>query len=188
MGSKEQRTKAIDKLENELNGATGIYLTDITKINVAKITRLRGEFRKQGIRYVVVKNSLARKALDRCGKSGINGYFKGQVGVAITKTESTVPARIIKDFHKENKELLGVKVAYVDGEIFSGEQVERLADIPSREVLLSMLLGVFQAPMANLAGALNGVLAKLTGTLEAVRQQKESGAAKPADEQTATNV
>ena len=181
MSTKTERTKTIEVLEKEFKEAKGIYLTDINKIDVEKITKLRNEIRKKGMKYLVVKNTLARIALERCGKKELTPFLKGQVGVVVAGgQESMAPARIIRDFQKEcakqNKELelLSVKVAYIDGTTFSGKETARLADIPPRDVLLSQLLGVLQAPMAKIAATLNSVLTTFAGTLDAVRRKKES--------------
>jgi large subunit ribosomal protein L10 len=174
MSTKIERTQVIDSLEKEFRQASGIYLTDINRISVEKISKLRVNFRTKGIKYVVVKNTLARKACERCGMNDLVPFLKGAVGIALSKSESLTPAKIIKDFQKDNKDLLEVKVAYVDGTLFSTRDTLRLADIPPREVLLAQLLGCLQAPMANLAGTLNGVLVKFAGTLESLKNQKES--------------
>jgi large subunit ribosomal protein L10 len=174
MSTKQERTRTIEVLENEFRQAGGIYLTDINRISVEKISRLRVNFRKKGIKYLVVKNTLAKIACERCGKKDLIPYLKGTIGVALSKNEPLSPAKIIKDFQKENKELLEIKVASVDGTLFGMQDALRLADIPPREVLLAQLLGCLQAPMANLAGTLNGVLVKFAGTLESLKNQKES--------------
>ena len=174
MSTRTERTAAIDQLEKEFSEATGIYLTDFNGIDVGKITKFRSELRAQNINYIVVKNTLARIALERCGKSEMNEYFKGPIGVAVTKEEATAPARVIKDFKKEFKDLLGVKVAYLDGSLFSSEQIEVLANLPSREVLLAQFLSCLQAPIANFAGALNNIMGKFVGVLDAVKNKKES--------------
>jgi len=174
MSTRTERNEAIAVLENEFQQSQGIYLTDINKIDVEKISRLRVNFRKRGIKYIVVKNTLAKIACERSGKIELVPYLKGPVGVALARQESMVPAKIIKDFQKESKDLLAVKVAYVDGTLFNGDDAVKLADIPSREVLLSQLLGCLQAPLANLAGSLSGILVKFAGTLEGLKVQKES--------------
>jgi large subunit ribosomal protein L10 len=173
MFTREERSQIIERLEKEFNEAKGIYLTNIDKIDVNKISQLRAELRKNDLTYVVVKNTLARIAAERSGKGEIASFLKGPTGVVIAKNEPTIPAKIIKEFRKTNKDLLDIKAAYVEGAVFNAEQTERLADIPSREVLLSQLLSVLQAPVANLAGALGGILTKFVGTLEAVKNQKE---------------
>ena len=173
MATRTERTQIIDKLEKEFKGATGIFLTDFTNINVEKITKLRTDFRSAGVKYIVVKNSLARIALERCGLEKLVPYLQKPVGVAITRGEATSPAKIIKDFRKKDKNLLDLRVAYIDGALFDSAQTDRLADLPSKEVLLSQLLSCLNAPMANFVGVLNGILVKLVGTLNAVKNAKE---------------
>lgn len=173
MSTKTERCQQIEKLQREFVEARGIYLTDIDRISVAKITQLRAELRKNGLKYIVVKNSLARIALERTGKDGIAHFLTGKVGVVVAKGEATVPARVIRDFHKDNRDLLKLKAAIVEGTVFDGAQAERLADIPSREVLLSQLLSCLQAPMSRFVGALSGILGNLVGILQAVKEQKE---------------
>ena len=174
MFSRSERNRKIETLEAMFGGAIGIYLTDINRIDVAKMTQLRAEFRKQGLQYLVVKNTLAKIALERSGRTDIMPFIEGPVGIAFANEEATAPARVIRDFQKANKELLEVKAMYVEGAVLPGSDCSRLADIPSREVLLSQLLGCLKAPMQKVAGGLNGILVKFAGTLEAVRAKKES--------------
>jgi large subunit ribosomal protein L10 len=172
MSTKAERTLAIEKLEKEFSGASGIYLADNNKISVAQVTKLRVAVRKQGMRFIVVKNSLAQLAAKRSGKESISGFFKGPTAVIVAPGDSCAPAKIIRDFQKDNKDLLAVKAAYVDGSVFSAEQVLKLADIPSREVLLAQFLGCLKQPMTRLAGSLGGIITKLAATLDAVKDQK----------------
>jgi large subunit ribosomal protein L10 len=174
MSTRTERTAAIDVLEKEFSGAKGIYLTGINKITVQQMTKLRTNFRKQGVKYIVVKDTLARIACERTGKKELAPFLKGSIGVAFASKESMAPAKIIKDFQKDNKDLLDIKIAQVDGTVFGAADALRLADIPSREALLSQLLGLLQAPMGNLAGSLNAIMVKLAGTLESVKNQKET--------------
>jgi large subunit ribosomal protein L10 len=177
MSTRSERTKSIEVLEKEFKDAKGIYLTDNNKIDVARISKVRVALRKKGMKYIVVKNTLAKIAAEKCGKKELAPYFKGQIGVVVAQQDGMAPAKIIKDFQKEfakdNKELLEVKVAYVDGTAFTGKDTARLAEIPSREVLLSQLLGVLSAPMSKFAGTLNGVLTTFAQTLDAVKVKKE---------------
>ena len=172
MSTRNERNAAIETLEKEFQEADGIYIANNFKINVEKITQLRATFRKAGVKYIVVKNKLAQNAAKNAEKEDLVPFFKGPTGVAFVSKESTIPAKIIRDFQKENKNLLDLKAAYVDGTVLSGEEAIRLADIPSREVLLAQLLGCLQAPMGNLAGVLNGIFCKLTGTLSALKDKK----------------
>jgi large subunit ribosomal protein L10 len=172
MSTRAERTEVIDELEKAFRGAKGIYVTDNNKITVEVVTRLRTELRKGGIRYMVVKNTLAKEACKRVGIESLNGYFKGPTAVAVASKDGAAPAKVLRDFRKELKELLEVRAAYVDGTLFSGAQTEKLADLPIRETLLAQLLGVLKAPVGNMAGVLNGILTKFVRTLDAVKEKK----------------
>jgi large subunit ribosomal protein L10 len=174
MSTKTERTVEIDKLEKAFGEARGIYVADNNKINVAQVTKLRADIRKKGMRFIVVKNTLAKIAAKKSGKEGIGSFFKGPTAVVVAKDDAAAPAKVFKDFQKENKDLLTVKVAYVDGTIFNADEVRKLADIPSREVLLAQLLGCLKAPMGNFAGVLSGILTKFVRTLDAVREKKST--------------
>jgi large subunit ribosomal protein L10 len=175
MFTRIERTQKIEVLEKMFGSAIGIYLTDINRISVSRMTALRRAFRKNGLQYVVVKNKLAKIALERCGKPDIVPYLKGQMGVVFAQKEATAPARIIRDFQRDNKDLLGVLAVYVEGTLYDGAACNRLADVPSREVLLAQMLSCLQAPVQNVACALNNVMVKLAATVDAVRAQKEAG-------------
>jgi len=174
MSTRTERTSVIEELEQEFRGAKGIYVTDNHKITVEAVTKLRSELRKSGVRFIVVKNTLAKEACAKVGIDSLNSYFKGPTAVAVAPKDSTVPAKILRDFRKEYKDLLEVKAAYVDGSLFVGEQATRLADLPSREVLLAQLLGVLKAPIGSMAGVLSGVLTKFVRTLDAVKEKKSA--------------
>ena len=174
MATRTERTAVIDNLEKEFREAKGIFIADNHKINVEKITALRSTFRKAGVRYIVVKNTLAQTAAKKIGREDLAPFFKGPTGVAIAKNDGTVPAKIFRDFQKDNKELLALKAACVDGSVFNAVDALRLADLPSREALLSQLLGCLQAPMGKFAGSLNGILGKFVGTLNALKDKKAS--------------
>lgn len=174
MATRVERSAVIDKLENDFRDAKGIFLADYNRINVEKVTALRANFRKGGVRYTVVKNKLAQNAVKRIGKEELAPYFRGPTAVAFSKNEGVSPAKIIRDFQKENKGLLQVKVACVDGTLFDAETALQLADLPSRDVLLSQLLCCLRAPMGKLVGSMSGIFTKLVGTLTALKEKKES--------------
>jgi large subunit ribosomal protein L10 len=172
MSTKVERTLAIEKLTKVFSGAAGIYLADNNKISVSQVMKLRVNVRKKGMRFIVVKNSLARIAAQRSNKKSIADFFKGPTAVIVASDDVAAPARIIKDFQKENKNLLAVKAAFVDGSVFSADEVLKLADIPNREVLLAQFVGCLKQPMSRLAGALDGIITKLVGTIDAVKGKK----------------
>ena len=170
--TKAQRNDALNELQSHFQDARGIYIADNNKLDVARTTKIRNTVRKEGMQFFVVKNTIAKIAARRTGKENIESFFKGPVAVIISKNDPAAPAKIFKEFQKDNKDLLSVRAAYVEGSVFSSEQVMQLADLPSREVLLSQLLGCLKAPMGNLAGTLGGILTKFVRTLDAVKEKK----------------
>jgi large subunit ribosomal protein L10 len=174
MFTRAERNGKIEALEGMFGKALGIYLTDINRIDVGRITQLRRELRKEGFQYLVVKNKLAQIALERCGKTDIASFLQGPIGVVFADEDATAPARVLRDFQRDNKNLLEVKAIYVEGALLPGSECTRLADIPSREVLVAQLLSCLQSPVQKMATSLSGILSKFANALEQVRAQKES--------------
>ncbi len=174
MFTRAERNSKIETLEGMFGNALGIYLTDINRIDVGRMTRLRSELRKEGYQYLIVKNKLAKIALERCGKTDIAPYLQGPIGIVFANEEATGPARVLRDFQRSNKDLLEVKAVYVEGSLLPGSECSRLADIPSREVLLAQLLSCLQSPVQKIATSLSSIMGKFANALDQVREQKES--------------
>lgn len=174
MSSRTERTELIAQLTADFGAASGLYFTAYETITVEKISELRRELRAVGGKYVVVKNTLARKALEANDLGEISSELKGPIGVAIATTDATGPAKVLKEFNKKNKDVTEVKAAVLDGTVFTGADVAKLADLPSREELYSMFLSCLQAPVQKLAGTLDGIITNFVRTVDAVRVKKES--------------
>jgi large subunit ribosomal protein L10 len=130
---------------------------------------LRRRFRKGGVEYVVIKNSLALRAVNQSGLVGTK--LKGPTGIVISR-DPVSAAKVLTDFAKEF-EKPGVKGGLLDGKAIDKAQIAKLATMPSREQLLANLGAALQSPLAGFAGALNGVLSTFAGALEALRAQRE---------------
>lgn len=174
MSSREERTELIEGLKAEFGSASGLYFTAYESITVEKISELRRELRAVGGKYIVVKNTLARIALEANDLNGIASELKGPIGVAIASTDATGPAKVLKEFNKKNNDVTMVKAAVLDGTVFLGADVAKLADLPSREELYSMFLSCLQAPVQKFAGTINGILENFVRTVDAVRVKKEN--------------
>ena len=175
MNVKEKKQATVDELHNKLNSAKGFYLTDFTGLTVKKVTELRSRLRKAGVEYVVVKNTLAERALEGLDvPSSVADFFKGPTAVAISVEDAVAPAKVLVDFAKENDNRPAMKAAVVESKAYTAEQVERLAKLPGREQLLSELAGAFEAPMAQMLFLLQAKMQEMLGLLEALRAQKES--------------
>jgi large subunit ribosomal protein L10 len=157
--NKTERQETVESLAARLKDAPSVYVTDFTGLNVLRMTELRRRLRAAGVSYVVVKNTLAQRALAANGITTLDDHLAGPTGLMLTK-DALAAAKVLGDFVKEFDKP-SVKVGLVDGKTVSPEHVKRLGEIPSREVLL-----------AQIAGAFNGLLYSFVGALEALREQR----------------
>ena len=166
---RDEKEALVSELKTKMSGAKALYYTDFTGLNVKQMTDLRRRFRKGGVEYVVIKNSLALRAVNQSGLTGTK--LKGPTGIVIGKDPVTA-AKVLTDFRKEH-EKPEVKGGLLDGKAIDKAQIAKLATMPSREQLLANLGAALQSPLAGFAGALNGVLSTFAGALEALRAQRE---------------
>lgn len=168
-----QKEQLVTELREKIKGAKALYYTDFTGLNVKRMTNLRRRLRKEGVEYVVIKNTLALRAVNESGLTGQR--LKGPTGVVIAK-DPVAAAKLLSEFAKENDQKPSVKGGLLDGMQIDEAQVKRLADMPSREQMLAQLGGALQAPLAGFAGALNGLLYQFVGALDALKTQREGAA------------
>jgi large subunit ribosomal protein L10 len=140
------------------------------------MTELRRRLRKANVEYVVIKNTLALRAVNESGLVGER--LRGPTGLVVAK-DAVTAAKLITDFAKENDKRPSVKGGMFEGKAIDTAQVTKLASMPSREQMLSDLGASMQAPMAMFAGAMNGLLTMFAGAVDALRVQREEGAAAP---------
>lgn len=171
--SKTERQATVESLAEQLRGSPNVFLTDFTGLNVLRMTELRRRLRAAGVQYVVVKNTLVQRAFAATGVSALDEHLAGPTGLVLSGTDPLAGARVLTEFAREF-ERPAIKIGLVDGKPVTAEQVKRLASLPPREVLLSQLAGYIQAPMAQFAGAMNGLLYQMVGALEALRSQRSA--------------
>jgi len=168
------KVETVEELARKLGNAKGVVLADFTGLNVENITQLRRNCRASETEFVVVKNTLARLAVKEAGLDGLEAYLQGPTGWAITRADSVTPAKVLSDFAKEHK-LPKIKGGYIDGNALSPDQVERIAELPTKPVLIAQILGLIQSPVQGLAGGLHAVMTGLAIAVEEIRKQKETG-------------
>ena len=168
---RSEKDQLVAELTGKLKGASAIYYTDFTGLNVKRMTELRRRFRKAGVEYVVIKNTLALRAVNESGLAGER--LRGPTGLVVG-TDPVAAAKVLSDFARENDQKPAVKGGMLDGRQIGVEQVKALANLPSREQLLAELAGGLQAPLASFVGAMNGLLYMFAGALDALRTQRES--------------
>jgi large subunit ribosomal protein L10 len=165
------KEKLVAELKEKLSGAKALYYTDFTGLNVKRMTDLRRRLRKANVEYVVIKNTLALRAVNESGLVGTR--LKGQTGLVIAK-DAVAAAKVLADFAKENEQRPAVKGGLLEGKALDVNQVKQLATMPSREQMLAELGAGLQAPMAAFVGALSGLFYMFAGALEGLKQQRES--------------
>ena len=176
IATKERKAETVQALVGRLRRSPTIYLTDFTGLDVARLTELRRKLRAAGVEYVVVKNTLAKRAFGEARVAGLEAHLEGPTGLVLAGDDPVAAAKVLTDFAKENA-TLAVKVGLVEGKAIAPDQVTRLAHLPSKMELLGQLGGALQAPLAGLVGAMNGLLTMMVGALEALKDQRASGAA-----------
>ena len=155
----ELKKELVESIKSELKEANSIVFVDYRGITVAEDTAMRKEFRENNVKYKVFKNRLLVRALNDLNITGFDEkMFEGTTAVAYS-TDEVAPAKV---FCKHQKDLnkMAVKFGIVNGQIMDKAQVEELAEIPSKEVLIAMLLGTLNAPVSALARALNAIAEK----------------------------
>ena len=165
-----EKEQLVVELKDKLSTAKSLYYTDFTGLNVKRMTDLRRRLRKANVEYVVIKNTLALRAVNESGL--VSTKLKGQTGLVIAK-DAVAAAKVLSDFAKENDARPAVKGGLLEGKQLDVEQVKKLASMPSREQMLAELGAGLQSPLAAFAGALNGLLYMFAGALEGLRTQRE---------------
>ncbi len=166
MAKIEIKQPIVDEIKSKVEGATTVVLVDYRGLNVEQDTRLRKNLREAGCEYKVYKNTLMRRAFEGTDCAQLDSLLEGLSAIAISKDDATAPIRILNNMAKE-AEALEFKAAIVEGNFYDAEGVKALASIPSREELISKLLGSLQSPITNLARVLKQIAEKGDSAAEA---------------------
>jgi large subunit ribosomal protein L10 len=167
------KEQLVDELKTKIGGAKALYYTDFSGLNVKSMTELRRRLRKQGVEYVVIKNTLALRAVNESGLVGER--LRGPTGLVVAK-DPIAAAKVITDFAKENDSRPSVKGGLFEGRPLDAKQVTKLANMPSREQMLAELGASMQAPIAGIAIAMNSLLSMFAGAVDALKKQREAAA------------
>jgi large subunit ribosomal protein L10 len=170
---KDQKIQFTDEIQSKLADASAFYLTDFTGMNVKQMTQFRRRLRAEGVEYVVVKNTLAQRAVTALDLPDIAAFFTGPTGLVIGQHDPVAAAKVLTTFAKEFDNKPAIKAGVVERKGIRPEEIRTLADLPPREVLLAQIAGGLQAPMARLAGGMQNLLAGLARAVDALRQQRE---------------
>jgi len=171
--NKENKQQLVTELHEKLQRAKAVFLADFRGMNVDKATTLRNELRKASVEYRVVKNTLLELASRETDKESLSPHFAGPTAIALTYDDPVAAAKVLSKFAKEQQNVFKLKAGVLSGKIISVPDIQALADLPSREVLIAKLLGTIQAPTANFVGVLAAVPGSFVRVLNAIKSKKE---------------
>ena len=173
----EQKKTIVSDLRAQLSNAVVTVLTDYHGLNVAEMTDLRNQLREAGAYYRVVKNTLTKRAIDGFDyASEFKAHLKGTIGIVWALEDPISPAKVLREFAKKY-EKFSVSVAALDGVVYSGEQLKKLADMPSKDELRARLLGTIQAVPAKFLSVLEAVPRDFIRVLAARKKDLEEKSA-----------
>lgn len=152
----EQKKQIVADITEKLANSKATVVVDYRGLSVAQVTDLRKQLREAGVDFKVFKNTLVRRAAEGADLADLNEHLVGPTAIAFSEEDVIAPAKILNDFAKEN-EALKIKAGVIEGQVSDAAEVKALANLPSREGLLSMLANVLQAPVRNFALATKAV-------------------------------
>lgn len=168
----------IDEVQNlieRLRDAKSIVLVDYKGINIEQVDELRNRLRNENVDYFVSKNTFIKIALNEVGVTALDSSCVGPTAVAVSKVDEVTPARVLVNFKKEvmgDKEFPTLKMGYVAGTKMDVNDLVKLADLPTRDQLLSMVLQGFNAPITGFVGACSGIIRKFVYAVDAIAKEK----------------
>lgn len=152
----EVKKKIVEDIRERLEKSKSTIITEYKGLTVTEMNELRKQLREAGVEFSVLKNTLTRRAAEQANLSVINEHLVGPTAIAFSYDDVIAPAKVLHNFSKEHEQLK-LKAGVIEGEVVSLDEIKALAQLPSREGLISMLLSVLQAPIRNFALAVKAV-------------------------------
>ncbi len=171
--NKGNKKEIVAQMHESLTKAKAVFVTDFRGMTVSKATNLRTELRNASVEYKVFKNTLLDLAAKDTDVALLSPYLKGPTAVAITYDDPVAAAKVLNKFAKEADSNLVLKAGVLSGKLLDVNQIQALADLPSKEVLIAKMLGSLQAPATNFVGVLAAVPGSFVRVLDAIRAQKD---------------
>ncbi|MBN2009564.1 50S ribosomal protein L10 [candidate division KSB1 bacterium] len=170
--ARPDKEQIVADLTERLKVAKSLLLTDFTGLNVEEISALRTQLREAEVEYTIVKNTLARLSVEQLGISQLLKHLQGPTAIALGLNDPIAPAKVITEFSKK-KDKPTLKAYYLDGDVYEGSQIDDLAKLPGREVLLGQVVGTIAAPLTGFVTALQNLLQQLVVALNEIKKLKE---------------
>lgn len=174
--ARPEKVAAVKEIRQDLHESVAVFVTDYRGLKVSQLGQLRNRLREVGTEYKVVKNTLTSLAAEDVAGDEFKSLLVGPTAVAYAKEDPVATAKALSDFARESR-ILKVKGGLLEGSVIGPEDVQALAELPPREVLLAKVVGGMQAPISGFVSVLQGTLRKFVYALDAVREQKEQASA-----------
>jgi large subunit ribosomal protein L10 len=169
---KEEKEEKIEEIKGFIKNASSMFLVNYSGVNVADINKLRAEFRKEGINYKVLKNTLFKKALQQTsGYDSFNSQLVGMIGVAFVSENFVSAAKIIKKYFDE-KQKFSFKGCYIESTFYGIEQLNTIASMPTKNEIMSGIVGSIAAPATGIVGAINAVIRDLVSVIDEISKKE----------------
>ena len=170
--NKNEKAEIIAQAKELIKNSTALYLTDYSKINVADISEIRNQFRKDGVKYRVFKNTLFKRALVESGKfEKLADHLEGMTGFAFASTNPVAPAKIIKKYN-DTSQKLPLKACYIETQYYDGSRLAELAVLPTKGELIAGILGSLNSPASGIVGSIAAVIRNLVSVIDEVSKKK----------------
>ena len=155
-----EKQAIVEALTARIKSASAGVFVDYKGITVEQDTALRTEMRREGVDYSVVKNTLVHFAINNAGYSELDNVLNGTTSLATATGDPITPFRILNDYSKKLNDKFNIKAAFMDGQILTQDEITELAGLPSKEALISVVLGTMLAPITSLAVVLDQIAKK----------------------------
>jgi len=172
--ARKEKEVFVNELTDTLKMNNNFILTDYKGLNVEEMTDLRDKMRKIGCEFKVVKNTLVRLAMKNLNLENLIEYLRGPTAIALEKRDFIAATKTLVDFSREHHNLK-IKAGFLEGQVILPGEVESLAKLPSREMLVAQLCQSLQSPIAMFCGVLQGIVRNLVLLLDAIRKKKSEG-------------
>ena len=170
--NRNEKTDVVSEVKETIEKSTAVFLTDYSGVNVEDINDIRNQFRKEGVKYKVFKNTLFKRALQESGKyEKLADHLIGMTGFAFAGDNPVAPAKIIKKYFGKNNKL-SLKACYIENEFFDGSKLNELANLPSKNELIASIMGSLEAPASGIVGVINAVFRDLASVIDEISKKK----------------
>lgn len=169
--NKDEKTEIISEVKEMIKNSSAIYLTDYSGITVADISTIRNEFRKEGVRYKVIKNTLFKRALEEAGKyDKLADHLIGMTGYAFASDNPVAPAKIIKKYNDASQKL-SLKACYIENQYYDGNKLNEIASLPSKNDIIAGILVSINSPASGIVGTINAVFSNLVSVIDQISKK-----------------